>query len=50
MILKGVLDQHFMEGEKHYVGSATRFFLWGHNACHITIKKFYPYLTKDVLL
>ena len=49
MILKGVLDQHFMEGEKHYVESATRFFLWGHNAYN-AIKKFYPHLTKKMMV
>ncbi len=41
MILKGVLDQQFMEGDQHYVESAKGFFLWGHNAYN-TVKKYHP--------
>ena len=47
MILKGVLDEHFMIGNNHFVDSAKGFFLWGNNA-YKTINKYYPYLKNKI--
>lgn len=47
MILKGVLDEHFMMGNNHFVDSAKGFFLWGNNA-YKTINKYYPYLKNKI--